>query len=240
MAILAEDQVLCLPQRWQDCSMFSIKDETEYDSDVAGDGREDAARIMVAAKMTEKEALTFISGLDNSSPLSAIEWDITSEGDGAYRFFYFNILFYGGATEYIGGDNPSIVYNDSVYYIAIAEDTFTAIEPGVTSGWEDYWEEYDIANLKDQIANTSLDIKIHDDIVTCNFENCILASLDKIPDNILCGLCVSSEQLDTLLTMDILLDGANSKNWQQKAPQAETILREANKKYCNCGCSTPK
>lgn len=231
MAILAEDQVLCLPQRWQDCSEFTIKDETVYDSDIAGDGREDAARVMLAAKMTETQILTFIP-LSNTTPLSTIEWTVTSSGDGSYRFFYFNILFYNVLTEYL---ETVIIYHNSVYYKAIGNE-FDAIEPGVTSGWETYWEIFDITTLNEEIENTTLDIKIHDDIVTCAFENCILDEVGDTEDKILCGLCLTSEQLDKLLTMEILLDAANSNNWQQKSTRSEVILKEANKKYCNCGC----
>jgi len=240
MAILKDDQVLRLPERWQDKSKFSIADESEYTSTV-GDRRLDAARIMLAAKMDENQKLAFITGLDNSDPLNTLEWEITSQGDGAYRFFYFNILFYNVATTYqwevqnsegVITQYRDVIYKNGTYYTPKVA-TVIAVEPEVTADWADSWEEYDITDLENQLLSTRLDIHIHDDIFTANYEDCILEEVDEKNDDVLCGICVSNDAVLKIFDMEFLLNAANSFNWQDKATKSEIILREALKRYCS-------
>jgi hypothetical protein len=236
-------QVICFPERYQDLSKITITDDSIYGT-VFPDRRQDAARVLVPAKMDEEQALTFIENVINSTPLATVSWTIDSAGDGAYRVFYFNIGFYDSGTSYVGetldADGKvltyaNIIYDNAVFYKAKGT-SFSAIQPGVTSGWATHWDIYDPIDLKNQIKNTKLDIHIHDDIVTAKYEDCILDKVDCLTDETLCGVCVDEEKMNTIYKMEFILDAANSNNWQEKATRSEVILKEALKKYCNCSC----
>lgn len=239
------DQILCLSDRYQDCSKVTVKDETEYGDD-APDRRLDAARVLVAAKMDENQNLVFVTDIDNSLPLSDLEWIFDSLGDGGYRFFYFNIGFYEAATPYVWEikdvDNKITQYGNILYvesldaYYTPSVSSVTDVEPGVTSGWENSWDEFDIATLYKQVLSTKLDILTYDDTVTCGFEKCILEEAEELVDDELKSCCDATQFLK-VQKMEFMLDAANSANWQQKTPWADLIVKESKKKFnCNCNC----
>jgi hypothetical protein len=233
---MAVDKVLCLKERYQDTTKFTIYDESEWLDD-APDRREDAARILLAAKMDENQQLTFITTVDNSSPLDTLSWVIDSAGLGAYRFFYIDLEFWSDSIAYEGEvteddevtNYGDIVYHNETYYKAIADSS--DVEPGVDDGWEDYWSEYS-GTFQDEIENDQLTIHIHDDISTMDYEECILDKVDAKTDAELCGACCSDVEFLNLMKMQFLLDTAISNNWQEKATRAEVILQQADKKFC--------
>lgn len=239
---MAVEKVLCLKGRYEDCSKFIIEDESEYGT-VAPDRRQDIANILVAAKMDENQALTYITGLENDEPLSQISWTVTSKGDGAYRFFLVGIPLFDPEATYVNQITneagvitryPNIIYHtpSEKHYLAIGA-SFDGIEPTITLDWEDYWEEYDILEgAISQLQNDKLNITIHDDIVTCEYEACLLNKIDSITDKELCGICTDNDAFNNVLRAQFMLDAANSNNWQDKATRSEIILKEATKKYC--------
>jgi hypothetical protein len=232
---MAVDKVLCLTERYQDKTKFTITDESEWLDD-APDRREDAARILVATKMDEEQQLEFIAVL-NTDPLATISWLITSSGSGAYRFFYIDIPLWDTDEEYVAEvitdevvtTYANFVYHNEVFYKAIADND--AVEPGVTSGWEDYWEEYD-GDFHEQIESDILTIHIHDDISTMEYEECIMDKVDVRTEAELCGACCSDTEFLNLIKMQFFLDSANANNWHDKAVRAEVILQQATKKFC--------
>jgi len=239
---MAVTKVLCLSERYQDCSKFTITDESVYTTS-APDRRQDIANILVGAKMDENQVLDYITGLDNSEPLSQISWLITSKGDGAYRFFLVGVPLFNPETTYVNqivnGSGaitryPNIIYHvaSETYYRAIFS-SFNGIEPTVTDGWQTYWEAYDLlTNIQTYLASDKFSTLIHDDGFYCNYESCLLKKIDSITDKELCGICPDNEAFNTVLRMQFMLDAANSNNWQDKATRSEVIIKEATKKYC--------
>ena len=194
------DQVICLNGKYQDCSSLIATDETDYAE--ASETRADLARYLIGAKLDEAQKLSWLV-FTNTAPLSQVSWTFLSGGLGAYRFFYLNIPLYNGATEY---DKEIVVseiitqYANIIYHTASAKiykaigTEFTGIEPSVTVGWEDYWEEY-IGELKDLISNTTLTTFIQEDISTCTYEAKIKDEMVKQVNEELCGKCVTQEDL---------------------------------------------
>lgn len=238
---MAITQTLCFSGRYQDCGSFIVSDTTVYGVS-APDRRIDAARVLVPAKMDENQILSFITGIDNTDPLNALEWTVTSQGIGAYRVFYFNILFYDVLVTYrsqaVDAEGvitryPHIIYvSSSEKYYTPKVDNVLAVEPEVTVGWENSWSEYDITDLKNQILTDKITVLTHDDIVTCEYEECLVEMVDKRTDKELCGICAIDDEFVKLLRAEFMFTAAQSNNWQGKATRSEVILKEAKKKFC--------
>ncbi len=233
------DIALCLDTRSQDCSLAKISDESEYGVGGADD-RNDHAQYLLPYKMDEKETITFITGVDNSAPLTALEWSFVPTAIGAYRFFYLIILPWSDATAYVKEVVTSgvittyadIVYHGGAVYKAI--DPSTDVEPGVDSGWEDDWEVVpDLTTLIGYVNKDTIKVHIHTDIITCKYESCLVDYFDDSADLILKGLCDDLTKILPTLKAQLLLDGAQSNNWQNKQTRSEVILVEAQKKFCN-------
>lgn len=233
---MAVDIRLCITEQYQDHSTFIVSDVSSWLS-VSPDRRDDAARFLVAAKMDESQVLSFLATL-NDDPYNALSWSIESAGIGAYRFFYFSFADYDSETPYVGeilvdgvrAYYGHIVEHNGILYKAIANSE--GIEPGIDEAWEEFWTIYDSSFLKDEVENPYLTIHIHDDIITSEYEECILDYLDEVADKELCGGCCDTDAFLKLMKMQFMLDAAESANWQQKTPRAEVILKEASKKFC--------
>lgn len=234
---MAVDKVLCLKELYQDCSQFTMTDESDW-LDIAPDRREDSPRYLIGAKMDENQNLTWLD-IETSDPETQLEWTIPSGGLGGYRFFYMDVPFWDQLTNYIGqvldsegaiSVYPHIVTNNDVAYLCTASNTDK--EPGVDAGWEDYWTVFDLINLKNHVLNPYLNVLIHDDLSTCEYEDCILDEIEDMTDKELCGACCDTEQFMKLMKMQFMLDAAISANWQEKTPRADLIINQAHKKFC--------
>jgi hypothetical protein len=234
---MALERVWYLKTRSQDKTIAIFADATVYGTPEAD--RNDEAHFIAIAKADENQNLAFISDIDNSDPLNALEYQITQSADGHYRLFSFNPPFYNGATEYtkqIETDGVVSVYGDIVWHPGSATwykaigTAFTAIEPSVTASWEDYWTATIDWTL--EVSNNKTNVYIHDDIITFRFEDCFVTELDEVNDDILCNVCNKFEDMFKVLSMQLMLDGANSNNWQGKQSKSEVILQEANKRFC--------
>jgi hypothetical protein len=249
MPFTKDDFILCLEARTQDSGIGRFRDETPYSVD-GNQARNSTANVLVVAKMDENQELVFIPGIDNSDPLNALTWLFNTTPnaggtikDGAYRAFYFIISPWVNNVNYqqqiLDVDNVVTQYADIVYHAA-SESFYKAIqvsgpastfyEPDVTVGWEAFWEV--ITDFSPEILNDQLIIHIHDDIVPFAFEDCLKDELVEIADDILCGVCDKWDDLLKPVKMALLLDAANSENWQNKATRAEVILLEGTKKFC--------
>lgn len=237
---MAITRIWTLADRTQDSSQATITDDAVYGG-VEND-RNEEAHFLVIAKMDENQVLTFITPVDNSDPLNSLSWTFTNSVDGAYRFVFFNPLFWSGVTSYSGqtvdGNGNILTYSNIVwgatagafYRVIDGVAAFTAVEPGVTAGWENYWAV--ITDFSAEVSNTAVERFIHDDIITFRYQECLLEELDKVDSDILCGVCATYEGLFKVLSMQLLLDGMNSLNWQNKQTQAEVVIVQATKKYC--------
>lgn len=224
---------LCFEGRSQDCSTFTVKDESEYGVDGA-DARGDHAQYFFPYKMDELQQLTEIEGDFNATPLTTIEWTLNSAGDGAYRIIYIfaelwnNVDTYAIATSSIFAD---VVFHNNKLWKAVVESTNS--EPtAINTDWEEISPQVLIDNYLILNPDT-VTVHIHSDILTCKYEACLRDELDDTTDAIIQGKCNSLEELLNFLKMQVLLDGANSNNWQDKQERSEFILVEANKKFCN-------
>jgi len=237
---MALERVYYLKSRSQDKTIAVFVDATVYGG--AENERVEEAHHIEIAKADENQALTFNTTVtENGTPLTSLEYQITQSADGHYRLFAFNPPFYSGAATYtkkVEVDGVVTVYPDIVWHTGSAafyraiETSFTAIEPSVTVGWETYWEV--VTDWTIEILNTKANVYIHDDIITFRYEDCLVTELDEVNDDILCGVCAKWDDLFPVLSMQLLLDGANSNNWQGKQSKSETIILEGTKKFGCC------
>ena len=83
-----------------------------------------------------------------------------------------------------------------------------------------------------QVSTNKVITFVQDDIITFRYQDCEVSTLELVVDDILCGLCNDISKLTPILSQQLLLDGANSENWQIKTPRSEVIIKAATKKYC--------
>lgn len=234
---MALERVWYLQSRSQDTTIAVFADATVYGG--AENERNEEAHYIVIAKADENQNLTFLTGIDNTDPLNAIEYQVTQSVDGFYRLFAFNPPFYSGVANYTKevkvNDQvtvyPHIVWHpgSAKFYLAIEDSV--GIEPSVTVGWETYWSEDPDFTL--QVANiVKGDIHIHDDLIPFRFEDCLADELVEVNDDIMCNVCTKMEDLFKPLAMQLMLAGANANNWQNKQTKAEVIIVEATKRFC--------
>lgn len=237
---MALNRIWEIADRTQDSALAVAEDRTVYGAPEVNRNQE--AHFVVIAKMDENQNLTFISGIDNSNPLTSISYPFTNPADGAYRIVMFNPLFWNGGTTYSGqtvdGDGNILTYSNIVwgatagafYRVIDAVADFSGIEPGVTVGWQNYWAV--INDFTAEINNTKVDKFVADGIITFRFEDCLVDELEEVVDDILCGVCTKTDEMFKVLSMQLVLDGAKSYDWQNKQPQAEVIIVQSGKKYC--------
>lgn len=226
---MALTRVFALQTRTQDSTIAIFLDETVYGSPELNRNQE--AHFVVIAKMDENQQLAFISNIDNTLPLTQLTYTITQNADGAYRLISFNPLFYSTGANYVVGQ---IIYHVASlkFYKAtgISGPATTVREPSITAGWATFWS--DTVDFTQEVSNILVDKFISDDLITFRYEDCLVEELDAINDDILCGVCTKTEELLRVNSMQLLLAGANSNNWQNKQPKAEIIITEAAKKFC--------
>jgi hypothetical protein len=220
-----------------DVSQAVFVDSTVYGG--AEPVRSAEAHYVLIAKMDENQVLSFISGIDNSAPLATTNYSFANSVDGAYRMLQFNPPFYSGAATYtkeVSSGGVVSVYADIVWHLGTAKfykaiaTNFTAIEPGVTVGWATSWQAD--PDFKLEVSNNKTNTFIKDDIITFRYEDCLVEYIDETTDDILCGLCTSWDKLFPTLSAQLLLDGAESNNWQNKQTRSEIIIKAATKQFC--------
>lgn len=228
-----------LNARTQDSTQATIADTSNYGTPEVNRNQE--AHWLLVAKMDENQQLVFNTTITNNDPLNQLSWTFIQGADGAYRIFIFNPNYYAGGINYVaeiasGGvitTYGSIVWgaNTAKFYKAIVNSI--NIEPGVTGGWQTYWTlmSTDLAWIA-QIKSNIVPIYIFDDVITFRFEDCLMLKIDAQTDDMLCSVCANFDQLTDVLSMQLMLDGIKSNNWQNRATKAEVDIVEATKKYC--------
>lgn len=230
---------LTLNARTQDATQATVTDGANFGTPEINRNQE--AHWLLVAKMDENQQLVFNTTVTNTDPLNQLSYTFTETIDGAYRFFQFNPNYYAGGVNYIGevivagviSTYGSIVWgaNTAKFYKSILSSI--NIEPGVTGGWQTYWVLCSVdANFISQILNPTTPIYVFDDVVSFRFEDCLLAEIDEETDDVLCSVCANFDELSKVLSMQLLLDGLRSNNWQNRATKSEVVLTAATKKYC--------
>lgn len=234
-------QVLSLQEKYLDQTKIKVKDITTYGIS-APDRRQDAARVMFAAKIDKNSVLTYATDLDNTNPLTDLDWIFNYIGDSPYRFMYFNVPLWSNAPSYqievitdeVISQFADIVYHadSNSYYKCIQPNN--SIQPTVTASWENYWVVYNFTTLPLYINSNRLTVLIYDALVAYAYQSCIIKKVNKMSEKQLCGVCTDSEDFMNVLRMQFLLDSIESLVWQQQAAQAAYTLEEASKKFCSC------
>jgi hypothetical protein len=240
MPFTKDDYILCLDTRTQDASKGLIKDETPYGA--PNQLRVNQANFLVVAKLGENQTLSFVSGIDNSDPINALQWYFTTDEDSEYRFFLFETHEWANDVDYqkeIITDSIITQYGNIVYHVASAKfykaietsgPSSTFYEPSVTVGWQTYWVE--ISDFSTQILTDQLIVHLHDDLVAFKYEDCLKDVLVNLTDDVLCGVCQKWEDMYDYFRMELLLTGAESENWQNHPDRADFIITEATMKFC--------
>lgn len=225
-----------------DCSANTLSDNTVY-----GNGeleRHQMANFVIGSKMDVEGTPTYLS-LDNSTSHnisgeldlndyvpSTISFPTTK--DGWYQFLILSIPLYSNLIDYTAGtgnSDCSVVYNE-------ADDTFykciQANGPGtsVVAPESDptYWTALSLDAVESTwvplIDNTQLLATTeHNDLVTCRSEDCLAEQLEAAVDAGLCKDCNEPTLIKKWQRIDVLLNGALAKNYQEKMAEAEEIIR---------------
>lgn len=229
-----------------DCSGNTLTDNTVY-----GNGeleRHQLATYIIAAKMDVEGTPTYIT-MDNTAPVNTTgQADLndyvpttipfSTSADGWYQFFMVQVEFYT-TSSYVAGTgfaDCSVVYDttDGNFYYCVQDNTGGAQPPNTDDGT--YWVQLPLTDDTTivptnwlsivQNDNTQVyDIHQHDDIVTCRAENCLVRLLESAVDEGLCKDCNEFFKIKDYMKIDVLVNGANAKNYEDKQSEAEEILR---------------
>jgi hypothetical protein len=127
---------------------------------------------------------------------------------------------WSGATTYDTGD---IFYNDGVddkLYKTLSDGVLNEAAPNAT-----FYEEITAASLyTDELANTSIDWGMLDDVITCRLEDRIKEEHEKFADKFLASKC-SAETYSEGDFLSSLLDSIYSALDNDRAAEAEEIVR---------------
>ena len=229
-----------------DCSNNFLTDNTVYGN--GEDERHQRANYIIASKMDVEGTPTYIS-IDNSaahnitgeSVLDDYVPDVItfpSANDGWYQFFVLSTQIYAGSTDYTAetiadANDYNVIYydTDDKFYKCLTDngptyggDVLPGSDPAV-------WLELSIeaadvlATWVPIIDNTTIDTHEHNDVVTCYAENCMVRLLEKAVDEGLCKDCDQFGKVHSYMRVDILVNGANAKNYEEKQAEAEEIAR---------------
>src|SRR6516225_5215677 len=126
-----------------DASSGVIQDVSTY----AGENRTDKANFLVASKNDKNGTPTFLTGIDNTQPVSAMQWSFPTAIDGWYRFNLLRLPLYssspistvqeiqsgGVITQY-----ATVVYHTPTQQVVKALTTGSVtVQPGAP-GWQTY------------------------------------------------------------------------------------------------------
>jgi hypothetical protein len=230
-----------------DCSTNTLSDATVYGN--GEDERHQRANYVIASKndtagtpsyiTIDNSAAHNISGQADLNDYVPDEIIFPTAVDGWYQFFILSCPLYAGSTDYqaetvVGDSNDfSVVYyvTDNTFYKCLTAngpsnggDVLPGADPLV-------WEALSVAST-DTVAtwvpiidNTQIDTHQHDDLVTCYAENCMVRLLETAVDEGLCKDCDQFGKIHAYMRVDILVNGANAKNYENKLAEAEEIAR---------------
>lgn len=225
-----------------DCSANTLTDNTVY-----GNGeleRHQMANYLIASKMDVAGTPTYLT-VDNTGARNTTgeadlnnyvesTWEFPTVTDGWYQFIVLSVPLYSNATDYQAGtsatDQDIVFYTtDNTFYKCIQDNGpgTTVVAPGSDTA---YWVALDITDTETTwvpyIDNTQiLATSQHDDLVTCRAEDCLAEALEKAVDAGLCKDCDEPMQIKKWQRIDVLLNGALAKNYQEKMAEAEEIVR---------------
>lgn len=165
----------------------------------------------------------------NADPTVVDEWSFDTPRDARYEWILLSTELYAAATAYNTDDVRT--YN-SLPYIAL-QDGFQDITPDAANG-SDYWKL--VEDYKTIVDNASLEQYVYEDIIDTKLRDCLRDELEKAVDNGLCNKgCKTNEITEDFNKIELLVTGANSKNWEQKMSEAEEIIRVATD-FCGLQC----
>ena len=229
-----------------DCSNNYLTDNTVYGN--GEDERHQRANYVIASKMDVEGTPTYIE-MDNSaahnitgeSVLDDYVPDVItfpSANDGWYQFFVLSTQIYSGSIDYVAEVTPGVSNDYSVIYYDTDDKFYKCLTnngPGssvVAPGSDPaVWLELSIDSTDMEatwvpiIDNTTIDTHEHNDVVTCYAENCMVRLLETAVDEGLCKDCDQFGKIHSYMRVDILVNGANAKNYEEKQAEAEEIAR---------------
>lgn len=187
---------------------------------------------------------TGLAVLDDYVPTS---FTFPTTKDGWYQFLVVSAEMYLNTTTYTAGTvvgeeykDGSIVYDPAdgnFYYCIQNNDNGNQQSPSGTTG---YWTliSTDFTVVANQtvwlgiISGTDgtgnpnvFNIHEHNDLVTCYGEDCLTEQLEKAVDGNMCKDCDEILAKKTWQKLDVLINGAYAKNYQERSAEAEEIMR---------------
>jgi hypothetical protein len=228
-----------------DCSNNFLTDNTVYGN--GEDERHQRANYVIASKNDVEGTPAYIE-IDNSVAHNETGDPVLDDyvpdvitfptaKDGWYQFFILSAQIYSNGIDYVAetvadANDYSVIYydTDDKFYKCLADNgpSSSVVAPGSDP---DVWLELSIepadveATWVPIIDNTTIDTHEHNDVVTCRSENCMVRLLEKAVDEGLCKDCDQFGKVHSYMRVDILVNGANAKNYEEKQAEAEEIAR---------------
>lgn len=166
-----------------DCSSAVIKDVSVYTGELRGD----KANFLVASKNDKNGTPIYLTGIDNTQPLTQIQWTIPTVVDGWYRFNLIRLTLYSSSpvstqAEIISGgiitQYATILYHTPTQQIVKALTTGSiSVQPGQT-GWQTYWAI--VSDLTTLVNYGTIQVLVDGELVDCRLRDALRDALDAI------------------------------------------------------------
>jgi hypothetical protein len=209
----------------EDCTTAQLTNETVYGA--PNPDRNTLALRLIAGHVNSSSVITLVTATPvDADPVVNAAWDFDTPQDSHYQFILFSISdFWNVATVYL---------IDEITYDVAGGGFYKALQNSFdTSPVTDtaYWQLLTDDDLLSEVDNATatVEVFIYDDIVDCRGNDCLRDFLEEAIDN---GLCKGGKEIDFKLVkedwdkMDLLVNGANAKNFTGKMSEAEEIIRE--------------
>lgn len=168
----------------EDQSSAVIMDVSVY----TGENRSDKANFLAVSKNDASGNATYLGSIDNTQPLTAIQWTFLTALDGWYQFNLIRLGLYSSSpivtqAEIKDGQGvitqyATVVFHTPTGQVVKAKTTGTiTVQPGQT-GWQTYWEV--ISDYSVLVGYGTINVLQWGDLIDCYLRDGLRDGLDAI------------------------------------------------------------
>lgn len=211
---MALEFIIPKQEKQEDCGSFVLDDTTVYGA--PNDDRVNRANTLFVTKTDKDGVRTLLPIVPNSAdPLVVSQWTVSITLDGWIEKLLASVLVYNGVTNYVSGD---VLYYNGVFYKA--NQAVTGTPPPSA--------EYDVITAAslytDELANTSIDWAMLDDLITCRTEDKLSGEHERVADDFFASN-ENTTDYNEADKIDSLLNAAQGALLNGRPADAERIIR---------------
>lgn len=166
-----------------DASAATVADVSVYTGELRGD----KANILVVSKNDKNGTPTYLTGIVNTSPLSALTWVFSTVLDGWYRFNLLRIgIFSSGPISTVAevSSGGIITQYATILYYTPTQQVVKALTTGSVSvmpgagGWQTYWSV--VTDYSTLVNYGAIQVLVDGELIDVRFRDALRNDLDAI------------------------------------------------------------